>query len=538
MATVTVLTVHGRRQMVKVEPNMTILEILETVCRKYNFPQDEYDLLHHNKVLDLSTMYRFAGIPNNALLEMAKAKRARVEDDVVVQLQLEDGTRTANGTFKPSQSLLDVLVALCPARAAAESHPVLVYMRREVYWGQLPATTLKSLGLTRGRAALRLLQRRAEEPKQQANVSAPLPPVVPARNDAKPPTTTVTTSAVPSATGSSEPPNVAKPTIDPAEGKPTAVVPQAEPIEAEGKTEPAEKKVAVERPDEPKAGEQAVEEAVPERPRPEARIVVLGDRDAVLFHASTAERDQTEVADSFFDLTVPEMMQLYKQLQERVKSLEDAPLLTGELRELERNQQLLSSMGRYRQAVIRVQFPDRHILQGVFQVYETVGHVVEFVRGYLADPNQSFCLYTTPPKVVLQPAASLLDAGCFPQVLLHFSTADQTATGDSMAAAPTSFALRCELLGQLSNATGAAVVAARAKRNATTVETTTTTTTTTTTSMEASSSGTTAIESSSHETVPAGPSNRIPNRNFRQSASASSQATSEREAKILKFLKK
>ncbi|XP_041776741.1 tether containing UBX domain for GLUT4 [Anopheles merus] len=532
MATVTVLTVHGRRQTVKVEPNMTILEILETVCRKYNFPQDEYDLLHHNKVLDLSTMYRFAGIPNNALLEMAKAKRARVEDDVVVQLQLEDGTRTANGTFKPSQSLLDVLVALCPARATAESHPVLVYMRREVYWAQLPATTLKSLGLTRGRAALRLLQRRAEEPKQQANVSAPLPPVVPARNDAKPPTTTVTTSAVPSATGSSEPPNVAKPTIEPAEGKP-----QAEPNEAEGKTEPAEKKVAVERPDAPKAGEQAVEEAVPERPRPEARIVVLGDRDAVLFHASTAERDQTEVADSFFDLTVPEMMQLYKQLQERVKSLEDAPLLTGELRELERNQQLLSSMGRYRQAVIRVQFPDRHILQGVFQVYETVGHVVEFVRGYLADPNQSFCLYTTPPKVVLQPAASLLDAGCFPQVLLHFSTADQTATGDSMAAAPTGFALRCELLGQLSNATGAAVVAARAKRNATTVDTTTATTTTNT-SMEASSSGTTAIESTPHETVPAGPSNRIPNRNFRQSASASSQATSEREAKILKFLKK
>uniref|UniRef100_A0A182KD94 UBX domain-containing protein n=1 Tax=Anopheles christyi TaxID=43041 RepID=A0A182KD94_9DIPT len=522
MATVTVLTVHGRRQTVKVEPNMTILEILETVCRKYNFPHDEYDLMHHNKVLDLSTMYRFSGIPNNALLEMAKAKRVRVEDDVVVQLQLEDGTRTANGTFKPSQSLLDVLVALYPARASADSHPVLVYMRREVYWGQLPSTTLKSLGLTRGRAALRLLQRRAEEPKQQANVSAPLPQA--RREETKPPPTV--TSAVPSADGSNAS-EVETPiaVVEPVAVSSTPTEPlKAEPI-VEAKNEAVEQETLHD-------GKRMEVEKVPDKPRPEVRIVVLGDRDAVLFHASTAEREQTDVADSFFELTVPEMMQLYKELQDRVKSLEDAPLLTGELRELERNQQLLSSMGRYRQAVIRVQFPDRHILQGVFQVYDTVGHVVEFVRGYLADSKQSFYLYTTPPKVVLQPTVSLLDAGCFPQVLLHFST-EQTSTPDNMVATPASFCLRPELLSKLSNANGAAVVAARAKRNATALDTG---------SGEGSSSTITSsapvTESSSQDTVTAGPSNRIPNRNFRQSSSTPSQATSEREAKILKFLKK
>uniref|UniRef100_A0A182PSV6 UBX domain-containing protein n=1 Tax=Anopheles epiroticus TaxID=199890 RepID=A0A182PSV6_9DIPT len=525
MATVTVLTVHGRRQTVKVEPNMTILEVLETVCRKYNFPHDEYDLLHHNKVLDLSTMYRFAGIPNNALLEMAKAKRARVEDEVVVQLQLEDGTRTENATFKPSQALLEVLVTLCPARAVPDAHPVLVYMRREVYFAQLATTTLKSLGLMRGRAALRLLQRRPEEPKQQANVSAPLPPA-PARprEESKPvepqpsplPPATPDTSAVPSAAGSTSALEVAERQPVPVESVEIAPCGAIE----EAKTEQAE--------------QTREEEEVPERPRPEAQIVVLGERDAVLFHVSTAEREQTEVADSFFELTVPEMMQLYKQLQERVKSLEEAPLLTGELRELERNQQLLSSMGRYRQAVIRVQFPDRHILQGVFQVYETVGHVVEFVRRFLADPQQSFYLYTTPPKVVLQPTVSLLDAGCFPQVLLHFST-DSACTGDSAPMPPT-FCLRPELLSQLSNATGAAVVAARAKRNVTaTSDAAVADSTTKTAANTAPSSG----SSSQHDTATAGPSNRIPNRNFRQSTSATpSQATSEREAKILKFLKK
>uniref|UniRef100_A0A1Y9H9L5 UBX domain-containing protein n=1 Tax=Anopheles farauti TaxID=69004 RepID=A0A1Y9H9L5_9DIPT len=498
---VTVLTVHGRRQTVKVDPNMTIMQILETVCRKYNFPQDEFDLLHHNKVLDLSTMFRFSGLPNNAQLEMAKAKRVRTEDeDVTVQLQLEDGTRTVNGTFKPSQTLLEVLEALCVERANAESHPVLVYMRCEVYWKQLSTTTLKSLGLTRGRAALRLLQRRAEEPKTQANISAPLPQVqgvmsVPINLPRSVP------SNEPVEMSQSEPPAVPQP-------KPEDTIPE---------------EVATVEP-EPVVEIRPVEQ---EKPRPEAQIVVLGARDAVLYHASTAEREQADVSDSFFELTVPEMMQLYKQLQDRVKALEDAPLLTGELREHERNQQLLSNMHRYRQAVIRIQFPDRHVLQGVFQVHETIEHVMEFVRSYLTEPTQSFSLYTTPPKVVLQPAASLIDAGCFPQVLLHFSP---NCEGSSACV------LRSTLLDRLSNATGATLVAARVKR---TFAESASSLIVSSTSTDDADLCIPAIEPSvSSSGTSASSSNRIPNRNFRQSPSTASPSTSEREAKILKFLKK
>ncbi|XP_049279076.1 tether containing UBX domain for GLUT4 [Anopheles funestus] len=526
---VTVLTVHGRRQTVKVEPDMTILEILETVCRKYNFPHDEYDLLHHNKVLDLTIMFRFAGIPNNALLEMAKAKQIRTEDEVIVQLQLEDGTRSNNGTYKPSQTLLDVLLELCPAKATAEAHPVLVYMRREVYWEQLGKTTLKSLGLTRGRAALRLLQRRAEEPKMQANVSAPLPQPVRREEPAKPVTTVPLSEAATSDAAS--PPEAVNPEPD-TPSLVEAVVPEPK---AECPPERIEATKAVAEEEQPEKMNVPTDDTMGEQqetdtPRPEAQITILGGRDAVLYHASTAEREQADVADSFFDLTVPEMMQLYKQLQDRVKSFEDAPLLTGELRELERNQQLLSNMNRYRQAVIRVQFPDRHILQGVFQVYETVGHVVEFVRGYLADTNQSFYLYTTPPKVVLQPTVSLLDAGCFPQVLLHFSY--NPAPSDNTIV-PAGFCLQPELLGRLSNATGAAVVAMRAKRN-----TTTGTGSSNEQETTAASNAESAV-STTQEPMVAGPSNRIPHRNFRQSSSPSTtQTTSEREAKILKFLKK
>ncbi|XP_050068990.1 tether containing UBX domain for GLUT4 [Anopheles maculipalpis] len=513
--TVTVLTVHGRRHTVKVEQNMTILEILETVCRKYSFPQDLYDLVHHNKVLDLSIMYRFSGIPNNALLVMAKAKQTRTEDDVIVQLQLEDGTRSDNGTFKPSQTLLDVLVALCPARAIAEAHPVLVYMRREVYWEQLATTTLKSLGLTRGRAALRLLKRLAEQSKVQANVSAPLPQTVRREAPAKPAAAAPSSEAIPAAASSvSEAVMIASPMEPvPTDSQPPPVPPTEE--STKDTKEPLLDTISMQHVD---------------VPRSEAKILILGEREAILYHASTAVRDQTEVTDSFFELTVPELMQLYKQLQDRVKAFEDAPLLTGELRELERNQQLLSNMDRCRQAVIRVQFPDRHVLQGVFQVHETVGHVVQFVRGYLADSKQSFYLYTTPPKVVLQqPNISLIDADCFPQVLLHFSL-DASTFNDSTID-PVGFCLKPELLGRLSNATGAGVLAARTKRYVAAG-------TSSTQETMITAGNTEKMVSYTHDTIVASSSKRIPNRNFRQSSSTPAQSTSEREAKILKFLKK
>lgn len=89
---VTVLTPNGRRQSVKVPPNKTVLQvcpsavitpqrqvnimeiqkILDEVCQKHNFQSSEYDLRHHKRILDLSLMFRFTGLPNNAQLEMVK----------------------------------------------------------------------------------------------------------------------------------------------------------------------------------------------------------------------------------------------------------------------------------------------------------------------------------------------------------------------------------------------------------------------------------------------------------------------------------
>ena len=47
--------------------------------------------------------------------------------------------------------------------------------------------------------------------------------------------------------------------------------------------------------------------------------------------------------------------------------LENQPLLTKELR----NRQLLQKLGRFKQTVIRIYFPERLVLQAVFEAQET-----------------------------------------------------------------------------------------------------------------------------------------------------------------------
>lgn len=430
--TVTVLTINGRRQNVKVEPNTTVLEILEQVCTKHNFNAAEYDLKHHNKVMDLSAMFRFSGLPNNALLEMAEAKKIRTEADVLIVVQLEDGSRL-DGTFKPSSSLLDVLKAVCGEKANPESNPVMIYMRKEVQWEAMDKTTLKSLGLIGGRAIIRLLQRKPEELRVQANVSAPLPQkerpeekeelpfvrrpqqVLPAKEDVKP----MEVDPVPP-------------------GSPTAC---KKPKQEFGCSEPGPSNLKLEQQPEPE----------PE-PLPEPIIHILGEREAVLFHVESAEQRNFELPDSFFDVTVADVRKMYVDLRNKVKDLDEAPLMTSELRQLEDSKRVLNDLARFRVTVIRIQFPDRHVLQGIFKLHETVANVNAFVASFLEDSKLNFHLFTTPPKQILASESTLVEAKCVPQALLHFGIPEDAPKQDKF--------LQPTLYEKLSNAAGASVVVA------------------------------------------------------------------------------
>lgn len=107
-------------------------------------------------------MFRFSGLPNNAQLEMMEAKVPRKEEDVVLCLQLEDGSRFTEN-FKPSTLLVDILKKLSPE--SLNDDTVVIYMRTEIYGNSLSTTTLKNLGLTGGRAILRVIHKKPEELK-------------------------------------------------------------------------------------------------------------------------------------------------------------------------------------------------------------------------------------------------------------------------------------------------------------------------------------------------------------------------------------
>lgn len=112
---------------------------------------------HHKRILDLSLMYRFTGLPNNAQLEMVEVQKKRQEQEVGLVVQISDGSRV-EGTFKPPTPLRDILQQLCPEELAADDL-IVIYMRTEVLAEKLAATTLKELGLVSGRAILRLIHR-------------------------------------------------------------------------------------------------------------------------------------------------------------------------------------------------------------------------------------------------------------------------------------------------------------------------------------------------------------------------------------------
>lgn len=128
------------------------------MCKKQGFNEEEYDIKHHNKVLDTTTTILFSGLPNNAQLELAPATKQRAESDVTIALNLESGKRLM-GVFNPATTLWEVAEQLCSSEASAEENPVIIYMRNEIFGDALRTTTLRSLGITGGRAMLRLIHK-------------------------------------------------------------------------------------------------------------------------------------------------------------------------------------------------------------------------------------------------------------------------------------------------------------------------------------------------------------------------------------------
>ncbi|XP_041073094.1 tether containing UBX domain for GLUT4 isoform X2 [Carcharodon carcharias] len=142
----------------------------------------------------------------------------------------------------------------------------------------------------------------------------------------------------------------------------------------------------------------------------DGKNLVEGIREASVFE---------ELPDEFFQVTIDDVRKRFAQLKSERRQLEEAPLMTKSMRE----SHMKEKTERYPKVVVRVQFPDRYVLQGFFRPLETVEALIEFVKMHLMDPEISFYLFKTPPKVLLDdPTATLFEANLFPAALVHFGS--------------------------------------------------------------------------------------------------------------------
>ncbi|XP_046968534.1 tether containing UBX domain for GLUT4 [Vanessa cardui] len=443
---IVVLTPNGRRVKVHCTPDTNILQLLEDVCAKQGLEPNDYDLKHHKHILDLTTTVRFCNLPNKAFLEMVEAEKKRVESNVTIGLMLNDGERMT-GDFTPNTSLYDLIMSLAPNELPNLHNPTISYMRQEVTGvNALKEKSLRQLGLIAGRAILRLLDK--TEP-MQANISS-----VYRRVKTEKPENGLQTSTEPSQSNNDE-----KCMPGPSHKKNNENITQGslDPVtliqQEKKKKDSVEDKVEMELPNEldsdpnvitedqeklPKLQESTIscqppqpeitQENLERRLRIEEEVTFIGSQKAIAFMPPDGnEEELSDLPDDFYELTIEEVRKIYHELQQRRIELENTPMLTSTKREEFAQQASLSKINMYKNVVVRIQFPDNMILQGVFTPNNTIEEVQNFVKEHLQNPDKAFHIFTTPLKEDLNPKVTLLEAKFVPCVHMHFKWLEENS---------------------------------------------------------------------------------------------------------------
>ncbi|XP_068974217.1 tether containing UBX domain for GLUT4 isoform X2 [Bombus flavifrons] len=381
---VIVLVPNGRRQNVGVTPNTTILQILEEVCQKHGYNVDSYDLKHFNHVLDPNAILRFAGLANNAQLEMVPCTKIRSISNVTIGIQLENGERLMS-EFTPNVTLAEVLKHVNFNEDLEKI--ILIYMHREISGLEaLKNTTLKSLGLVNGKAVLRLIQKRPQS------------------------IDTNETSECMTSTG--------KQTQKLGELKTCSQNEERKIMKRE-----YENNIIPSTSTDNYTGNQILLQPCNKHETDDLNnIEFLGERNALVFDQTTIQRKfRDELPDDFYDLTVDDAKILLRDAKRYRKELEEAPLLTNIQRQSNQEKRILNQLNKYHYTIIRIQFPDQFVLQGLFQPMETVQAIKDFIKCYLIDANSDFIIFTTPPKRSLNPNSRLVNENLVPCAIVYYS---------------------------------------------------------------------------------------------------------------------
>uniref|UniRef100_A0A7M4FUC8 ASPSCR1 tether for SLC2A4, UBX domain containing n=1 Tax=Crocodylus porosus TaxID=8502 RepID=A0A7M4FUC8_CROPO len=370
---------------------------------------------------------------------------------VRIALQLDDGSRLQD-IFHSSQTLWDLLQHFTQSREFVErprdSFPVCIYMRDEIAGRDaLEKTTLKLLGLTGGSAIIRVVMKKHSSSGQEEAVDT-------AAQANEPPQRSVCTegavdlsllqtntfpkdldhrdvSASLKSCTDEQPDALASSGGLQAATAPVPFVPFSGGGQCLGES-PAAAAVPVSDMPSSKLPVSLCSPGGPSKPKktktsqgqPKEHEQLL-EREPVVCHLDLQPElppSPKDFPDEFFEVTVDDVRKRLSQLQSERKRLEETPLMTKSMRET----QMKEKLERYPKVVLRVHFPDRHVLQGFFRPSETVGDLRGFVRGHLADAELPFYLFITPPRTILSDESlTLFEAKLFPAALVHFGSEER-----------------------------------------------------------------------------------------------------------------
>ncbi|NXG73401.1 ASPC1 protein, partial [Baryphthengus martii] len=412
-------------------------------------------------VLDLSLQWRFARLPNNAKLEMVPvSNRVGTGNPVRVALQLDDGSRLQD-TFLCEQTLWELLNHFAKIREFMEQHgefsPVCIYMRDEVSGKDaLEKTTLKSLGLTGGSAIIRIVMKKCSSSGQEEAVGATMqcneltvrPGSIEGAVDVPLPQANTfpedldhsdMAMSLNSCTDKQDLIRESHASLEEllssAEPESAQFVPFSGDGQRLGDSSGAAPSLGLDMPSSKLPTSSSP--GGPSKPKKSKNSQELQkeqeqhiEREPLVCHLDLLEplpAALEELPDEFFEVTVDDVRKRLAQLQSERQSssclsrkrLEEAPLMTKSLREA----QLKEKLERYPKVVLRVHFPDRHVLQGFFRPNETVGILRDFVRSHLADADLPFYLFIAPPRTILNDESlTLFEAKLFPTAVIHFGS--------------------------------------------------------------------------------------------------------------------
>lgn len=151
----------------------------------------------------------------------------------------------------------------------------------------------------------------------------------------------------------------------------------------------------------------------------------VGPNEAIIFSSDGAVKFTLPDDDdeSFFQHTLDDIKGRYKALRLEVKDVDEGEeLLTTGMRQAREEGEKLALMARYKSVLLRIQFPSRHTVQGVFKPHNSIGEIKDWLRPLLTNPELPIQLYIVPPRTELENSSTLLDLKLVPASLIHFSS--------------------------------------------------------------------------------------------------------------------